>query len=436
MQYNQDLSLEQEIKSQNDCIESENLDPFQISQKQLYEACKLNGYDNEIYNTLSTPERFVEIKITMKMDDGSLKTFKGFRSQYNSARGPMKGGIRWHPEENASLVKALSAWMTWKCACVDIPLGGAKGGIICNPKEMSSRELETLARKYIREIADIIGPNIDVPAPDVYTNPQIMAWMMDEYETIVRKHAPSVITGKPIPIGGSAGRTIATAQGGMYCIREAAKDLGLNLNTATVAIQGYGNAGSWAAKVLQDNCKCKIIAVSDSQGGIYNKNGINSHETVLHKEKTGTVIGLKDTKQISNAELLELDCDILIPAALEHVIKKENVEKINCKIIAELANGPTTPEADEKLFKNGILVIPDFLCNAGGVTVSYFEMTQGFYLHSWTEEEVLGALDRFMTKAYRSTIEQAQKLNTHNRMGAYTIAIERVVTAMRLRGWI
>ena len=414
----------------------ENLDPFQIAQKQLSDACKLNGYDNEIYNTLSTPERFVELKITMKMDNGTLKTFKGFRSQYNSARGPMKGGIRWHPEESASLVKALSAWMTWKCACVDIPLGGAKGGIICNPKKMSSRELETLARKYIREIADIIGPNIDVPAPDVYTNPQIMAWMMDEYEKIVRKHAPSVITGKPIPVGGSAGRTIATAQGGMYCIREAAKDLGLNLNTATVAIQGYGNAGSWAAKVLQDNYKCKIIAVSDSQGGIYNENGIDSRETVLHKEKTGTVVGLKNTKQISNAELLECECDILIPAALEHVITKENVEKINCKIIAELANGPTTPEADKKLFKSGILVIPDFLCNAGGVTVSYFEMTQGFYLHAWTEEEVLGALDRFMTKAYRSTIEQAQKFNTNNRMGAYTIAIERVVTAMRWRGWI
>jgi len=415
---------------------SENLDPFQIAQKQLYDACKLNGYDNEIYTTLSTPERFVEIKITMKMDDGKLKTFKGFRSQYNSARGPMKGGIRWHPEESASLVKALSAWMTWKCACVDIPLGGAKGGIICNPKEMSSRELETLARSYIRQLADIIGPNIDIPAPDVYTNSQIMAWMLDEYETIVRKHAPSVITGKPIPIGGSQGRTIATAQGGMYCIREAAKDLGLNLNSATVAIQGYGNAGSWAARVLQDNYNCKIIAVSDSKGGIYNETGIDSHETVLHKEKTGTVVGLKDTKQISNAELLECECDILIPAALEHVITKENVEKINCKIIAELANGPTTPDADEKLFKKGILVIPDFLCNAGGVTVSYFEMTQGFYLHAWTEEEVLGALDRFMTKAYRSTIEQAQKFNTHNRMGAYTISIDRVVTAMRWRGWI
>ncbi len=415
---------------------SENLDPFTISQKQLYDACKISGYDSQIYNALKTPERFVEIKITMKMDDGTLKTFRGFRSQYNSARGPMKGGIRWHPEESASLVKALSAWMTWKCACVDIPLGGAKGGIICNPKEMSNRELETLARNYIRQLVDIIGPNIDVPAPDVYTNPQIMAWMMDEYEKIVRKHAPSVITGKPLPLGGSAGRSIATAQGGVYCIREATKDLGLNLNGATVVIQGYGNAGSWAAKILQDSFNCKIIAVSDSKGGIYNENGINSHEAALHKEKTKTVVGLKDTKQISNAELLELNCDILIPAALENVITRENVDNINCKIIAELANGPTTPDADQTLFKKGIFVIPDFLCNAGGVTVSYFEMVQGYYLYFWTEKEVFEALDRVMTKAYRSTVEQAQKYNTHNRMGAYIIALERVITAMRLRGWI
>ncbi len=415
---------------------SENLDPFTISQKQLYDACKISGYDSQIYNALKTPERFVEVKITMKMDDGMLKTFRGFRSQYNSARGPMKGGIRWHPEESASLVKALSAWMTWKCACVDIPLGGAKGGIICNPKEMSNRELETLARNYIRQLVDIIGPNIDVPAPDVYTNPQIMAWMMDEYEKIVRKHAPSVITGKPLPLGGSAGRSIATAQGGVYCIREAAKDLELNLNGATVAIQGYGNAGSWAAKILQDSFNCKIIAVSDSKGGIYDENGINSHEAALHKEKTKTVVGLIDTKQISNAELLELNCDILIPAALENVITRENVDNINCKIIAELANGPTTPDADQTLFKKGIFIIPDFLCNAGGVTVSYFEMVQGYYLYFWTEKEVFEALDRVMTKAYRSTVEQAQKYNTHNRMGAYIIALERVITAMRLRGWI
>ena len=415
---------------------SEILDPFKISQKQLYDACKISGYDTQIYNSLSQPERFIEIKITQKMDDGSLKTFRGFRSQYNSARGPMKGGIRWHPEESASLVKALSAWMTWKCACVDIPLGGAKGGIICNPKEMSNNEIEKLARNYIRKLADVLGPNLDVPAPDVYTNPQIMAYMLDEYETIVRKHAPSVITGKPLPLGGSAGRSIATAQGGVYCIREAAQDLGLNLNGAKVVVQGYGNAGSWAAKILQDTYNCKIIAVSDSRGGAYNENGINAHEAAIHKEKTRSVIGLDDTKQITNEELLELECDVLVPAALENVITRENVENVNAKIIAELANGPTTPDADLTLFEKEILVIPDFLCNAGGVTVSYFEMVQGYYRYFWTEKEVFEALNRVMTRAYRSTIEQSQKFNTHNRMGAYIIALERVVNTMKLRGWL
>jgi glutamate dehydrogenase (NAD(P)+) len=415
---------------------SEILDPFKISQHQLAEACKIKGYSDEIYDALSVPERFVEVKLTMKMDDGSLKTFRGFRSQYNSARGPMKGGIRWHPEESASLVKALSAWMTWKCATVDIPLGGAKGGIICNPKEMSNREIENLARAYIRKLADVLGPNVDVPAPDVYTTPQIMAWMMDEYETIVRKHAPSIITGKPLPIGGSAGRSIATAQGGVYTVREAAKDTGLNLNGATVAVQGYGNAGSWAAKILQNDFNCKIVAVSDSKGGIYNKDGLDSFKAGQHKEKTRTVVGLEGTQKISNEELLELEVDVLVPAALENVITNKNVQDINCKIIAELANGPTTPDADKVLFEKGILVIPDFLCNAGGVTVSYFEMVQGYYLYYWTEKEVFTALDRVMTNAYRSTIDHAKEYGTYNRMGAYSIAIERVIEAMKLRGWL
>jgi glutamate dehydrogenase (NAD(P)+) len=415
---------------------SEILDPFKISQKQLSDACELANYDSEIYNALSEPERFVEIKITMKMDDGTLKSFKGFRSQYNSARGPMKGGIRWHPEESASLVKALSAWMTWKTACVDIPLGGAKGGIICNPKGMSNRELETLARSYIRLLADFIGPHIDVPAPDVYTNPQIMAWMMDEYEKIVRRHAPSVITGKPLPLGGSAGRSIATAKGGVFTVREAAKDIGLDLNGATVVVQGYGNAGSWAAKLLNDDFNCKVIAVSDSRGGIYNKDGIDPYEAAEFKEKTRTVVGLKGTKEISNEELLELECDVLVPAALENVITRKNADNINTKIVAELANGPTTPDADQTLFEKGVLMIPDFLCNAGGVTVSYFEMVQGYYRYFWTEKEVFEALDRVMTRAYRSTIDQSQKFNTHNRMGAYMISLERVLTAMQLRGWI
>ncbi len=415
---------------------SEILDPFKISQHQLAEACKIKGYGDEIYNALCVPERFVEVKLTMKMDDGSIKTFRGFRSQYNSARGPMKGGIRWHPEESASLVKALSAWMTWKCATVDIPLGGAKGGIICNPKEMSNREIENLARAYIRKLADVLGPNVDVPAPDVYTTPQIMAWMMDEYETIVRKHAPSIITGKPLPIGGSAGRSIATAQGGVYTVREAAKDIGLNLNGATIAVQGYGNAGSWAAKILQNDFNCKIVAVSDSKGGIYNKDGLDAFKAGLHKEKTRTVVGLEGTQKISNEELLELEVDVLVPAALENVITSKNVENINCKIIAELANGPTTPDADNVLFEKGILVIPDFLCNAGGVTVSYFEMVQGYYLYYWTEKEVFTALDRVMTNAYRSTVDHAKEYNTYNRMGAYSIAIERVIEAMKLRGWL
>ncbi|MBY8990171.1 MAG: Glu/Leu/Phe/Val dehydrogenase [Candidatus Lokiarchaeota archaeon] len=415
---------------------SENLDPFSIAQQQLHDACKMVGYDRELYDALSEPERFVQIKITMKMDDGALKTFRGFRSQYNSARGPMKGGIRWHPEESASLVKALSAWMTWKTACVDIPLGGAKGGIICNPKEMSNREIETLARSYIRRLADFIGPNIDVPAPDVYTNPQIMAYMQDEYEQIVRHHAPSVITGKPLPLGGSAGRSIATAKGGVYTVREAAKDINLNLNGARVAVQGYGNAGSWAAKILHDDFGCKIIAVSDSRGGIYSEDGINPYVAGEHKEKTRSVVGTKGTKEISNEELLELECDVLVPAALEHVITSSNADNINTKIIAELANGPTTPDADTTLFEKGVLVIPDFLCNAGGVTVSYFEMVQGYYRYFWTESEVFEALDRVMTRAYRSTIEQSGKFDTHNRMGAYVIALERVISAMRLRGWI
>lgn len=415
---------------------SEILDPFKISQHQLAEACKIKGYGDEIYNALCVPERFVEVKLTMKMDDGSIKTFRGFRSQYNSARGPMKGGIRWHPEESASLVKALSAWMTWKCATVDIPLGGAKGGIICNPKEMSNREIENLARAYIRKLVDVLGPNVDVPAPDVYTTPQIMAWMMDEYETIVRKHAPSIITGKPLPIGGSAGRSIATAQGGAYCVREAAKDIGLNLNGATVAVQGYGNAGSWAAKILQNDFNCKIVAVSDSKGGIYNKDGLDAFKAGSHKEKTRTVVGLEGTQKISNEELIELEVDVLVPAALENVITNKNVQNVNCKILAELANGPTTPDADKVLFDKGVLVIPDFLCNAGGVTVSYFEMVQGYYLYYWTEKEVFTALDRVMTNAYRSTVDHAKEYNTYNRMGAYSIAIERVIEAMKLRGWL
>ena len=370
------------------------------------------------------------------MDDGSLEIFEGYRVHHNTIRGPGKGGVRYSPSLNLDEIKALAMWMTWKTSLLNLPLGGAKGGIICNPKEMSNRELETLARSYIRQLADIIGPSIDVPAPDVYTNPQIMAWMMDEYEKIIRHHSPSVITGKPLPLGGSAGRSIATAKGGIFTIREAAKDLNLSLNGAKVTVQGYGNAGSWAAKILHDDFGCKIIAVSDSRGGIYNEDGIDPYAAGEHKEKTRSVVGMKGTKEISNEELLELECDVLVPAALENVITGNNADNINTKIIAELANGPTTPDADITLYDKGVLVIPDFLCNAGGVTVSYFEMVQGYYRYFWTESEVFEALDRVMTRAYRSTVAQSDRFNTHNRMGAYIISLERVISAMRLRGWI
>lgn len=416
--------------------QEEELDPFKISQKQLFNASKLIGLDEDVYLSLSEPEKFIEIKITMRMDNGDVKTFKGFRCQYNSARGPMKGGIRWHPEESESLVKALSAWMTWKCACVSIPLGGAKGGIICNPKELTENELQRLARNYIRKLSGDIGPNIDVPAPDVYTNPQIMAWMMDEYETIIGEHAPSVITGKPVELGGSEGRSVATAKGGTYCIREAANDNQIDLKKATVVIQGFGNAGSHVANILHKDYGCRIIAISDSKSGVLNLNGIEPYDALVHKQKTTSVKGLEGTQPISNDELLELECDILVPAALENVITKKNANRIKANIVAELANGPTTPEADDILFKNGITVIPDFLCNAGGVTVSYFEMVQGYYLHFWSEKEVFESLDKIMTKAYRDTVNKAKEYKTNNRMGAYIIAIQRVVNAMKLRGWI
>ncbi|NVM54891.1 MAG: Glu/Leu/Phe/Val dehydrogenase [Candidatus Helarchaeota archaeon] len=415
---------------------TEELNPFKIAQQQLQQACDLLGYDESIFHALAEPERFITVNITIKMDDGSRKSFKGFRSQYNSARGPVKGGIRWHPDESPDLVKALSAWMTWKTAIVNIPLGGAKGGIICNPKDLSMSEKERLARAWTRKLADFLGPRIDIPAPDVYTDDKIMTWILDEYEAITRHKAPSMITGKPVSIGGSEGRDTATAVGGIFTIEEAAKEIGLELNGATVVVQGYGNAGSFAAIILQNDYNCKIIAVSDSKGAIYNANGFDANKALEHKKKTTTVVGLEGTTKITNAELLELECDILVPAALENVITGKNAHNIKAKLICELANGPTTPQADEILFKNNVLVIPDFLANAGGVTVSYFEMVQGYYLSFWSREEVNKRLKVIMKAAYKEMSEKAKSNNIHNRMGAYMVAVERVVKAMKLRGWL
>ena len=326
--------------------------------------------------------------------------------------------------------------MTWKCALLDLPLGGAKGGVICNPKEMSQGELERVCRAYIRAIAMIIGPGKDVPAPDVYTNPQMMAWMMDEYSKICQENQFGVITGKPLGLGGSAGRGDATARGGLCTVREAAKVLGLNLKGATMAIQGYGNAGYYAAALGKSLYDCKIVAVSDSRGGIINKNGLDAEAVQDHKARTGSVVGFPGAKPISNEELLELDVDILVPAGLEDVITERNAPNIKAKILAELANGPTTPDADAILYKKGVHVLPDFLCNAGGVTVSYFEMVQNAYMYYWEESLVHERLDAKMTTAYHTVLSTAREYGVNMRQGAYVVAVSRVLEAMKLRGWV
>ncbi len=415
---------------------STNHNPFQTAQQQLDEAAKVLKLDPAVHELLRWPMREFHVRIPVRMDDGSVKVFEGFRVQYNNARGPTKGGIRFHPEETFDTVRALAAWMTWKTAVMDLPLGGGKGGVVCNPKEMSQGELERLSRGYIRALGHYIGPDIDVPAPDVYTNPQIMAWMMDEYEKLTGHSAPGVITGKPLPLGGSAGRGDATARGGIYAVREAAKVLGLELKGAACAIQGYGNAGQFAHKLATEILGLKVVAVSDSKGGIYKADGLLFDEVVKFKRENGTVVGFPGAEKIANPELLELDVTVLFPAALENVITEDNADRIKAKIVAELANGPTTPEADVILHQKGVYVIPDFLCNAGGVTVSYFEQVQNAYNFYWSEEEVHKLLDERMTRAFHAVHEAAQEYGVHNRLGAYAVAVARVAEAMRLRGWV
>ena len=414
----------------------EELNPFAIAQQQLNQAAEIMGLDPATHELLRWPLRELHVTLPVRMDDGTTKIFHGFRVQYNDSRGPTKGGIRYHPEETIDTVRALAAWMTWKCAVADLPLGGGKGGIICNPKELSERELERLSRAYIRQVGRIISEETDIPAPDVYTTPQIMAWMMDEYSFIRGYNVPGVITGKPIPLGGSQGRGDATARGGMYCIREAGKVLGIDLKGATAAVQGYGNAGQFAHILGQELLGLKVVAVSDSKGGIYNPDGLDSEAVVAHKRETRSVINFPGAKTITNAELLELDVMVLIPAAMENQITATNADNIKARIVAELANGPTTPEADEVLLKNGIYVIPDFLCNAGGVTVSYFEQVQNAYNYYWDLETVQERLDKKMTAAFHAVHEAAQRHGVHNRMGAYVVAVSRVAEACKLRGWV
>ncbi len=415
---------------------NEELNPFAIAQRQLDDAAAVLQLDPQMHAFLREPMRELHFTIPVRMDDGSTQIFKGFRVQYNDARGPAKGGIRFHPKETIDTVRALAAWMTWKTAVADVPLGGGKGGVICNPRDLSMPELERLSRGYMRVLARHIGLTRDVPAPDVHTNPQIMAWMLDEYEAIIGRQEPGVITGKPQPLGGSAGRGPATALGGIYTIREAARMQALDLPGATCAIQGYGNVGSYAHQLAANVLELKVVAVSDEFGGIYNAAGLDYEAVSGHVRRTGSVIGFPEAEAVSNEALLELDVTVLIPAAIENQITGHNASRIKARIVAEMANGPTTPEADRILFGNGVYIIPDFLCNAGGVTVSYFEMVQNAYLFYWTEHMVQRRLDEKMTVAFRAVHDMALQHQVPTRVAAYLVAVQRVAEAVRLRGWV
>ena len=410
------------------------INPFEVALEQLDEAAKLIKLDNGMHKILAHPKRVLTVSVPVRMDNGEIAVFTGFRSQHNDARGPYKGGIRYHPQVTLDEVKALSMWMTWKCAIAEIPYGGGKGGIICNPKEMSEGELERMTRRYAYAISDIIGPHTDIPAPDVYTGGKEMAWIMDTYSALKGNFVqPELITGKPLPIGGSLGRNEATGRGLSFTVREAAKKLKINLKTATVAVQGFGNAGQFAAQLIEEQ-GAKIIAVSDSQGGVYNKNGLQVGALRKHKEKTGSVVGFPGAKSISNEDLLETECTILIPAALENQITKKNAGKIGAKIMAEAANGPTTPEADDILYKNKVFVIPDVLANGGGVTVSYFEWLQNLRREYWSENDVNERLDRNITKAFLDVYETHEKYGVNMRKASTLLAVNRVVEALKIRG--
>ncbi len=409
--------------------------PFEVAQEHVDKATKALGLDEATSELLRNPQREMWVTLPVRMDDGKVKIFKGFRVQYNTARGPAKGGIRWYPTETIDTVRALACWMTWKTSVVDIPLGGGKGGIICNPKELSDGEKERLARAYIRAIAPILGITKDVPAPDVYTNGQIMAWMMDEFEAIMQEKHPGVITGKPLAIGGSEGRGDATARGGIYVLREAAKAYNIDLKNQPFAVQGFGNAGQFAATLGESILGMKLVAASDSKGGVYNPEGIDAQKLVDYKLANGSLKGFPGAKEITNEELLALPVTVLIPAAMENTINEKTAPTIQCKISVELANGPTTPEGDKVLDSKGIIVLPDYLANAGGVTVSYFEQCQNAQNFYWSLEEVQQRLDQKMTKAFKAVYEMSQEKKINLRDAAYLVAVKRVADAAKLRGW-
>lgn len=414
----------------------ESYNSFKVAQKQTIEAAKLLNLDASTIELLKWPQKEYKFTLPVNLDNGEKKIFHAYRIQYNFARGPAKGGIRFHPDETVDTIRALASWMTWKTAVVDLPLGGSKGGVVCDPKNMSERELENLSRAYIRAAAEYIGIDKDIPAPDMYTNPQTMAWMMDEYEAIIQRHQPGVLTDKPIPIGGTEGRRDATARGGVISVREACKTLGID-PTGKYAIQGFGNAGQRAALLHHELLGGgKLVAVCDSRGGIYNPDGFNPMELVQHKLQTGTVLNFPGAKPTSSDSILEWDVDILYPAALENAISFKNVKNVKARIICELANGPTTPEADIILYEKGIHVIPDILGSAGGVIVSYFEMVQDRYSYFWNEDVVHKNLDEKLTKAYHTVGEAIREKKVHPRLAAMVVGVARVAEACKLRGWV
>jgi len=409
------------------------INPWEVAQRQFDLAAERLGLDEGMRRVLREPRREFTVHFPVHMDDGSVQVFTGYRVQHNLGRGPAKGGIRYHQDVSLDEVKALAMWMTWKCAVVGIPYGGGKGGVIVDPKKLSQKELEGLSRRFFTEIEVLIGPEKDIPAPDVNTNAQVMAWFMDTYSMHQGYTVPGVVTGKPISLGGSEGRNEATARGCIYTIVEAARHRGMDLRKATVAVQGFGNAGSIAARLIAEEGST-VVAVSDSTGGIHNPAGLDVAKVIAWKGEHGTVQGFPGASDVTNAEVLEVECDILIPAALENQITDRNAGRVKAKLVAEAANGPTTPDADVILAANGVFMIPDILCNAGGVTVSYFEWVQDLNRDQWTEIEVNEKLRVMMKKAFHETLAIAERESCDMRTAAYLLAVERVANAMTMRG--
>ncbi|HLI06807.1 MAG TPA: Glu/Leu/Phe/Val dehydrogenase [Ktedonobacteraceae bacterium] len=413
--------------------EVSSINPYHMAVEQFELAADRLNLSEDMREILRQPKRELIVHFPVRLDDGRIRTFTGYRVQHNVNRGPAKGGIRYSPEVTLDEVKALAMWMTWKCAVVGIPYGGAKGGVICDPKQMSPAELERLTRRYATEIAIIIGPHSDIPAPDVNTNSQVMAWIMDTYSMHEGYSIPAVVTGKPLSIGGSEGRNDATATGVLFVTRQAAKRIGMPLQGARVSIQGFGNAGSIAARLFH-NEGCKVVAVSDTRGGIYNERGLDPAAVLRFKQEHGSVVGFSNAQAVSYQDVLEVPCDILIPAATEGVITEANADRIQARIVSEAANGPTTPVADKILFKKDIMVIPDILANAGGVTVSYFEWVQDIQSFFWGVEEITQRLEVIMNRSFAAVAAKADQYHCDLRLAANMLAISRVAEATQIRG--